>query len=243
MNDKNTVRSVERALDILLCFTTQPSLSMSEIAHHVGLHKSTVHRLLASLEGKGFVVRDTATEKYKLGFRIWELSVNVSQSDDPAILFLAEMEQLRDRLGETVSLYVRDGNERIRIQAVQSNHSVRRVAPIGVRLPLYVGASSKILVAYEKPRQQMEIIQQLPEMIDKTTMLEQMTIIRAQGYATSSEERESGVAAIAAPVFDRQGHFIAALSVSGPINRMSTEKIQEHIDPIMEAARRMGRMK
>lgn len=243
MNDKNTVRSVERALDILLCFTTQPSLSMSEIAQHVGLHKSTVHRLLASLEGKGFVVRDTATEKYKLGFRIWELSVNVSQSDDPAILFLAEMEQLRDRLGETVSLYVRDGNERIRIQAVQSNHSVRRVAPIGVRLPLYVGASSKILVAYEKPRQQMEIIQQLPEMIDKTTMLEQMTIIRAQGYATSSEERESGVAAIAAPVFDRQGHFIAALSVSGPINRMSTEKIQEHIDPIMEAARRMGRMK
>lgn len=243
MNDKNTVRSVERALDILLCFTTQPSLSMSEIAQHVGLHKSTVHRLLASLEGKGFVVRDTATEKYKLGFRIWELSVNVSQSDDPAILYLAEMEQLRDRLGETVSLYVRDGNERIRIQAVQSNHSVRRVAPIGVRLPLYVGASSKILVAYEKPRQQMEIIQQLPEMIDKTTMLEQMTIIRAQGYATSSEERESGVAAIAAPVFDRQGHFIAALSVSGPINRMSTEKIQEHIDPIMEAARRMGRMK
>src|SRR5690625_7602554 len=73
-DSKVTVRSVERALDILLCFADESSLSMSEIAQRVALHKSTVHRLLASLETKGFVIRDPVTDHYRLGFRVWELS-------------------------------------------------------------------------------------------------------------------------------------------------------------------------
>src|SRR4051794_17472139 len=95
-DQKLTVRAVERALDILLCFTDSSDLGLTEIAGRVSLHKSTVHRLLASLEGKGFVIRNQATEKYRLGFRVWELSANLSQNDDPAIILLPEMERLRD---------------------------------------------------------------------------------------------------------------------------------------------------
>src|SRR5690554_6406721 len=98
---KVTVRAVERALDILLCFTDSTDLGLMEITNKVSLHKSTVHRLLASLEGKGFVIRDPYTEKYKLGFRIWELSANLSHTYDPAIVLLPDMERLRDALGET----------------------------------------------------------------------------------------------------------------------------------------------
>lgn len=110
---------------------------MTEIAERTGLNKSTVFRLLATLESKGFVKRDPDTEKYQLGFRIWELSAHLNRSKDPAVLFLPEMERLRDELDETVSLYVYDGIERIRIQAVESNQAIRRVAPVGVgcRLP------------------------------------------------------------------------------------------------------------
>src|SRR5690625_2772858 len=150
-DSKVTVRSVERALDILLCFADESSLSMSEIAQRVALHKSTVHRLLASLETKGFVIRDPVTDHYRLGFRVWELSANLNQADDPASVLLPEMERLRDHIGETISLYIRHGHERIRIQAVQSNHPIRRVAPIGVSLPLSVGASSKVLLAFASP--------------------------------------------------------------------------------------------
>jgi DNA-binding IclR family transcriptional regulator len=150
-DSKLTVRAVERALDILLCFTDSSDLSLTEISSRVQLHKSTVHRLLASLEGKGFLLRDAATEKYRLGFRLWELSANLSQSDDPGLILLPELERLRDQLGETISLYVRDGYERVRIQAVQSNHAIRRVAPVGARMPLHVGASSKVLVAFPDP--------------------------------------------------------------------------------------------
>ncbi|MBW7461065.1 helix-turn-helix domain-containing protein, partial [Paenibacillus sepulcri] len=99
---KSTVRAVERALDILLCFTTKSEWPMTEIADSVGLHKSTVHRMLATLEDKGFVIRDPASERYRLGLRIWELSANMSGTDDPAVLGLAEMERLRNMLGETI---------------------------------------------------------------------------------------------------------------------------------------------
>jgi IclR family KDG regulon transcriptional repressor len=93
---KSTVRAAERALDILLCFVDETRLGMTEIAERTGLNKSTVFRLLATLESKGFVKRDPDTEKYQLGFRIWELSAHLNRSKDPAVLFLPEMERLRD---------------------------------------------------------------------------------------------------------------------------------------------------
>ncbi|WNQ12115.1 IclR family transcriptional regulator [Paenibacillus aurantius] len=243
-DSKLTVRAVERALDIMLCFTGATDLSLTEIAARVGLHKSTVHRLLASLEGKGFVLRNPVSERYRLGYRIWELSANLSQSDDPAVVLLPEMEWLRDQLDETVSLYVRDGVERIRIQAVQSNQAVRRVAPVGVRLPLYVGASGKVLVAFAGP----EVGEQVMAGAGWTAALQreayaaQLEAVRELGYATSMEEREAGAAAVSAPIFDRDQQLVAALAVSGPSNRLTMEKMKEDAALIMQAAERMGKM-
>ncbi|MFY0542655.1 IclR family transcriptional regulator [Brevibacillus sp. H7] len=241
---KSTVRAVERALEVLLCFTDEKELGLSEIAARVSLHKSTVHRLLATLESKGFVIRDVQTDKYRLGFRLWELSASLAHSDDPAIILLPEMERLRDVVGETISLYVRDGNERIRIQAVQSNQPIRRVAPVGARMPLSVGASSKVLVAYADPEVLQAVLQDphWPESIDKEAYIEQLEQIRQQGYATSVEERELGAAAVAAPIFNRNGKLVAAIAASGPSNRLTPEMMSEYAVPIMEAARRMGKM-
>lgn len=243
-DQKLTVRAVERALDILLCFTDSTDLGLMEISNRVSLHKSTVHRLLASLEGKGFVIRDPATDKYRLGFRVWELSANLAQTDDPAIILLPEMERLRDALGETISLYVRDGNERIRIQAVQSKQAIRRVAPVGARLPLYVGASSKVLLAYAEAEVQERIIhgENWSGTIERQAFIRQLAEIRKSGYATSIEEREPGAAAVAAPIMNRDHKLVAALSVSGPANRLTAEKMSKHAAQIIEAAKRMGKM-
>ena len=243
-DQKLKVRAVERALVILLCFTAAKDLGLSEISIRVGLHKSTVHRLLATLENKGFIIRNSDTEKYRLGFRIWELSANLSQSDDPAVILLPEMERLRDSLGETVSLYIRDGNERVRIQAVQSNQTIRRVAPIGARLPLYVGASSKILYAFAEleVRQRMRKESPLPPAFEQKGFEKQMNDIRLMGYATSIEEREPGAAAVAAPILDRANKLVAAIAVSGPANRWTMEKMTEHSAAIVEAAKRMCKM-
>ncbi|GMK45801.1 IclR family transcriptional regulator [Paenibacillus glycanilyticus] len=241
---KSNVRAVERALDILLCFTEGSDLAMSEIAEKVGLHKSTVHRMLATLEDRGFVERDPSSERYHLGMRMWELSAHLSSSDDQSVIWQPEMERLRDRLGETVSIYVRDGSERVRIQAVQSNQPVRRVAPVGARLPLYAGASSKVLIAYSDRFVQEQIFGDPAWLlaIDLDQYKQQLEEIAQQGYATSFEEREPGVAALAAPIFNRHGQVAAALSVSGPSSRLTMETMREYSPVLIEFAKRMGTM-
>ncbi|MDI3328671.1 MAG: IclR family transcriptional regulator [Alicyclobacillaceae bacterium] len=222
--ERNTVRAVERALDILLCFSsTEMELGLSDIAKRVKLHKSTVHRLLASLESRGFIRRDPHTQNYRLGWRILELVSNVHQSGDLSTVVLPEMTRLRDLLDETISLYIRSGTERIRIQAVESHQPVRRVANIGQRLPLYVGASGKVLLAWSPP----EVVEQvlndpkIPPDLDREEFIRQLERVRENGYAISIEEREAGAAAVAAPVFDRNGQLVAALSVSGPADRFT----------------------
>ena len=241
---KLTVRAVERAMDILLCFVDVRELSLTEISIKASLHKSTVHRLLASLEGKGFILRDGATEKYRLGFRLWELSANLIQSDDMGVVLLPEMERLRDQVGETISLYIRDGNERVRVQAVQSNQAIRRVAPVGARMPLYVGASSKVLLAYEDEAVQEYVLNaaSVTSELDRIVLKQMLEDTFKLGYATSIEEREPGAAAVSVPIFSRDGKLMASLAVSGPANRLTQSKMLEHVPLIMEAAHRMGTM-
>ena len=213
---KLTVRAVERALDILMCFTKDSELALTEISTLIGLHKSTVHRSLTTLEDKGFVVRNKETEKYRLGLKIWELSMHLSQSDDPAIRLLPAMEALRDRLGETVSLYLRDGSDRLRIQAVQSNQGIRRVAQVGVRLPLSVGASSKVLVAFAPPADQEEPLNapDWPESVDRI-------VYRLTGRNTGEGIRDqhrrarAWSRAVSVPIFDRNGQVAAHCRCQG----------------------------
>ncbi|MFX0560473.1 IclR family transcriptional regulator [Tepidibacillus infernus] len=240
---KSTVRAVERSLDILMCFVDETELSLTEIAKRIALHKSTVFRLLHTLEQKGFLIRNPETEKYRLGYRIWELSSNLMGLNDPATLLLPEMEQLRDLLGETISLYVRDGYERIRIQSVEGNQSIRRVAPIGARMPLSVGASSKILLAYEDLITKESLLKQLETLYGINTNLFKQLLEKTKqnGYATSFEERETGAAAISVPIFNRSGKLVAALSVSGPINRLTLTKMKEMVPILKETALNMGK--
>jgi len=241
---KLTVRAVERALDILLCFTQDTDLGLTEIASKIDLHKSTVHRLLATLEEKGFLIRNPATEKYRLGIRIWELSTHLPDFDESAAVLVPAMERLRDRLGETVSLYLRDGNERVRIQAVQSQQAIRRVAQIGARLPLSVGASSKVLAAYAPPEVLKELIESpgWPDYVERDVYKEQLKEVIRLGYATSFEEREPGAAAVAVPVTGRSGKVVAALSLSGPVSRLSRETLVEYAAVLQEVASEMGMM-
>lgn len=239
---KPTVRAVERALDILQCFANEQDMTLTEIAARVSLNKSTVHRLLATLEERGFILRNG--DKFRLGYSIWELAANLTQVDDPSQLLLPEMERLRDQLSETVSLYVMSGNDRIRIQAVQSNQAIRRVAPVGARLPLYVGASSKVLLAYAAPEQQSAVLtaEDWPDSIDRYSYMEHLAEVKQQGYAISIEEREPGAAAVSVPIFGRDQQLSAALSVSGPVNRMSVDKMQEFIPHMQAAVERMETM-
>lgn len=243
--DKMTVRSVERALDILSAFIGhEKSLSLTDISNKVHLHKSTVHRLLNSLEDRGFVEKIPDVERYRLGMKIIELSSYASRSSDLIQTAIPEMKKLRDEMGETVSLYVRDGAERVRLHAIESTQAVRRIAIIGQRLPLYVGAASKVLIAYKPEEEQENIFTSSfwPKKFDMEAYRDRLKDIRKSGYATSFEERESGVAAIAAPIFYENGRIAAALSLSGPIDRFPNELLDNLASKVIKSANHITSM-
>lgn len=199
---------------------------MTQIAEKVGLYKSTVHRILAALESRGFVRQDAATGRYHLGLKALELaSVYLTSGDLPAIAY-GEMLTLRDEAQETVSLYVRDGTERVRVQRAEGPLTVRRVVGLGERLPLYLGASGKVLLAWAPAAERARILDViLPPDFDRAGLEAALDRARAQGWAHSQEEREDGVSSVAAPVIDRLGRCVAALAISGPVQRFDPERV------------------
>jgi len=144
-----TSEVAEPALDVLICFIgADGELGVSEIARRLGLDKSSVHRFLVALKRKGFVVDNPRTRRYGLGFRALELgrALTLQMSlEQQALPFLRE---LRDALGETIALSRRVGGRRVHIMQVESAQAIRRTIPIGVPLPLHVGANGKVLLAF-----------------------------------------------------------------------------------------------
>lgn len=237
-----TIRSVERALDVLLCFAGESTgLGVTQIAEKVGLYKSTVHRILAALEAKGFVRHDLATGRYHLGLKSLELaSVYLTSGDVPSVAY-PEMVALRDRAQETVSLYVRDGQERVRVQRAEGPLAVRRVVGLGERLPLYLGASGKVLLAWAPDGERTAMFDNiLPAEFDRSALEGAIAETLRQGRAVSLEERETGVASVAAPVLDRLGRCVAALALSGPVSRFDSASSARLGELVVQSAKAIG---
>lgn len=234
-----TIRSVERALDVLLCFVGEPGgLGVTQIAEKLGLYKSTVHRILSALEVKGFVRQDVSTGRYHLGLKVLELASAYLSSGDVASLAYPEMLQLRDRTQETVSLYVRDGLDRVRVQRAEGPQPLRRVVGLGERLPLHLGASGKVLLAWAAPAERLWLLDHtLPSGADPVAFQQMLDEVVHRGWATSLEEREPGVASVAAPVLDRAGRCVAALAISGPVSRFTSQRADCLGPMVLESAR------
>lgn len=237
-----TIRSVERALDVLLCFAGETGgLGVTQIAEKVSLYKSTVHRLLAALESRGFVRQDSVTGRYHLGLKSLELASGYLTSGDLPAVSYPEMVSLRDRAQETVSLYVRDGVGRVRVQRAEGPLTVRRVVGLGERLPLYLGASGKVLLAWAPPAERAVLLDQiLPPGFDRAALEANLSEALRNGWAVSLEEREEGVASVAAPVLDRSRRCVAALAISGPVSRFDPVSSMRFGQMVRESARSIG---
>ena len=229
----DSVRAVDRALDILLSFSQEkPVLSLTEISEEVGISKSTVHRLLATLENKRFLIRSSTTGKYHLGFRFLEMASQVLE-DANEQWALPYLRHLATEYGETVDLAVMDGDHVIYLQVVESKQRVKIAAAIGQRLPAFCTATGKVFLAY-LPDEQVEAI--LRTGFSKYTEYTHTTLAdlnkdlsetRQRGFAISQQEYEKDINAVAAPILAADGTPIFAIAIVGPSFRLSQERMLE----------------
>jgi IclR family transcriptional regulator, KDG regulon repressor len=227
--------SIEKAIDVLFCFDLQrPQLRLVDISQRLGLHKSTAHRLLSLLKKRGLVVVDPATQLYSLGPALVELAWIVLRQQDLRSICRPYLEQLRQATNETVSLNIRMGNKRVCIEELQSDQEVKYSQTFGLTAPLHVGAPGKALLAFLPTDELERVLATLtwepltPETITELDALRaELARTRTRGYAVSIGERSPWAAAVAAPIRDRSGQTIVAVSVLGPSHRLTSRVLKE----------------
>jgi DNA-binding IclR family transcriptional regulator len=233
-----SVRSIDRALDILDCFAPgQLELSLSEIAARINLAPSTTSRIIATLERRAWLARDPESLRYSLGpasARIGSLGFSGIDIAKVALPFMRDLNRIYD---EGVSLYVVQGDERVCIECVESSRPLRRVIKVGDRHLLTRGAAGRVLLAWLPEDRREELVRR-----DPFTTEEALEELRRTGFTASLGEREEGVTSIAAPVLDARREVVAALAMSGPSVRFEgpgfndkIAKVKRHADLISEA--------
>lgn len=234
-----SIRAVERALDVLMCFTSQtPELTMTQISEMVGINKSTVHRLLATLEGKRFVERDSVTGIYRPGIRLLQMAFLTLEHNDLRRLATPFLHTLCDQHRENVNLSVLDDADVIYLTIIESPQRVKLAAAPGQRLPAFCTASGKAILAFLPEENVRHILEFGMPRYTKNTItsldafFEDMSQTRQRGFAISEQEFEEGINAIAAPICN---HPIASISIAGPAYRLTRERMIE-IGPNLVAA-------
>lgn len=200
MSDQEGVAAVDRALSILDALTDE-RVSLADLSKRTGLYKSTVLRLIKSLEKAGYVLR-AADGNYRLGSKVLSLGALYQRYFRTSEIVPPVLEQMASDLHEGASFYICEGNQRVCLHRVESTRAIRDSIHIGDRLPLTVGAAGHVLRAFGDGR---------GARFDE---------IRHQMYAASYGERDAETAAIAAPVFGPGNKLVGALSVSGPRYRL-----------------------
>jgi DNA-binding IclR family transcriptional regulator len=242
--------TVVRAFDLLRCFSLERAeLSVTQLSQMLGVHKSTVSRLLATLNEEQIVSRDAETGKYRLGIGLLELAGRVALHADLRQAARPFLRRLSEITQETVNLAVMESGESVNIeQAVSFERHISGIGWLGRRTPLHASSTGKVLLAYQNEETISALLQhQLASFTEKTitdpeALRDELAKIRLQGYATGLEELEIGLNAIAAPVWDHYGEIAAALSVTGPSPRLTLPRIQEQIAAqVIEYAKMISR--
>jgi DNA-binding IclR family transcriptional regulator len=237
------IQSIQRAAAILRSFTeAEPELGVVELGKRLDLHKSTVSRILNTLQAEGFVSQNPETGKYRLGVGLVSLAgvalgrLNVRGVAQPHLNGLVEVSQ------ETVNVVLQDGRECVNVERVASPKQIRYVGWIGRRMPLHCTAAGKVMLAFMSESQRESLlVGPIPRytsrtITDKFKMGLDLNYICQQGYAIVHEEFEEEFSAIAAPVFNHSRKVAGVLSISGPTYRMGPGQIEKFIEPLLEAA-------
>ncbi|HEX6445769.1 MAG TPA: IclR family transcriptional regulator [Streptosporangiales bacterium] len=232
MDNSSGVGVLDKAVHILSALESGPA-SLASLVAATGLARPTAHRLAVALEHHRMVTRD-AQGRFVLGPRLGELA---TAAGEDRLLATANpmLAQLRDQTGESTQLFRRQGDSRVCVASAERlSGGLRDVVPVGSALPMTAGSGAQILLAWEEPERLHRGLRQAK--FTATTLAQ----VRRRGWAQSVGERERGVASVSAPVRGPGNRVIAAISVSGPIDRVGRAPGRLYAEAVVRAAERVS---
>jgi IclR family acetate operon transcriptional repressor len=238
----SSVQSVDRAISVLQVLARHGDLGVTEISSALDVHKSTVSRLLGTLEARGLVEQASHRGRYRLGYGVVQLAAGVSRKHDLNVVSRPVCSALAEDMGETVNVAVRDGRSVVTIDQVMGSAAVTTVNWVGQHNAMHSTSAGKVFLAH-LPRAELktyldEKLERFTEftIVDPAVMETELATVRESGYAHTIDEQEVGLAAVAAPIRALDARVIAALVVSGPTFRIKEATIPKIAERLLSAA-------
>lgn len=242
------VNSVDRAVRILDSLADHRERSLVQLAQDLDAPKTTVFDILRTLEMRRMVQREPASGMYSLGLHTIELGYGAVRTFGVRRTLAPVLQALNEELDETVHLTVLDDHEVLYIDCYESSKRLRTYSVIGIRGPLHCTSVGKALLAWLPEPQREELLAAITyerftanTMQDAEALRKDLQEIRRRGYAVDDVEHEEGVRCIGVPVFDHQGQVAASISVSGPTQRITWERVAGLAERIIAAGTEMSR--
>ena len=237
-----SVHSVNRAISILQVLARRGPMTVTEIANELNVHKSTIFRLLFTLDARGLVDQNGARGRYQLGYGVVQLAAGATRQRDLSVISRRICESLAEEVGETVDIAINDDNSVLSIDQVIGAATMTTVDWVGRRTPLHATGSGKVFLAHMSPTQRDDCLPATLErftentITDRRKLEEHLQTVLDEGYGFTLEEYQIGLAAVAAPIRDIEGHVVAAVGMSGPNFRITPETIPGFAEHVMAAA-------
>lgn len=235
-------KTVVRSMDILNLFLEHHELTFQEIIELSMIPKTSVYRMLLTLEEMGFVEKGDDS-KYRLGLMFLTYGNLVASRLNIRQIAYNVMQDLHKELKEAINLIIRQGNEAIYIEKVDVYQKVRLYTAVGRRSPLYAGACARVILSFLSDQEIDDYLSQVEleeiasgTISDKEKLLNTIEEARIKGYTISHSELENYTSAIAAPIFDFKGEIIGGLSIAGIEANYQNEKIEFYADKVIKAA-------
>jgi DNA-binding IclR family transcriptional regulator len=230
MDNTSGVGVLDKAASVLNALESGPA-TLAQLVATTGLARPTVHRLAVALEHHRMVDRDMQG-RFVLGRRLNELAA--AAGEDVLLVSAGPvLAALRDHSGESAQLFRRQGDQRVCVAAAERPMGLRDSIPVGAVLSMNAGSAAQVLLAWEEPDR---LHRGLSDAKFTATMLAQ---VRRHGWAQSVSERETGAASVSAPVRGPNGRVVAAVSISGPIDRVTRQPGRLHAAAVVAAANRL----
>lgn len=238
---ENGLRSVTTALELLDHFADGSELGVSEVARHLGVAKSTAHRLLSTLVARRFVERSGTTGRYRLGLHVYELGLLALDRSELRRASVGVLEDLRERTGQTVHLGLADGADVIYLERLQAVRSIPLMAGLHRRMPSHCSASGKVIAAFDpavaEARKEAGFPQMTPMSISGPVQFDRMlAVIHQRGFAVNRDEARRGVSSVAVAIRDDTGRPVGAVSLVSTTEDLR-RNLERHVRLVASAAR------